>query len=63
MDRVRVYFQRHPVIHWLMSVIISLIVLAIFGVLVHEKDWLFLIGLSVSVPTVTAILGSVKRGK
>lgn len=63
MNKVRGYFQRHPFVHWLMSVTITLIALTIFGVLVHEKDWLFLIGLSVSVPTMTALLESVKRAK
>ncbi len=61
MDKVRNYFQRHPVLHWLMSVAVTSCVLTGVGLLLHEKDWLFLIGMSVVVPAIMAVLRGVQK--
>ena len=55
MDKVRNYFQHHPFLHWLLSVGITFVVMMSVGLLLHEKDWPFLIALSVAVPTGTAV--------
>ena len=61
MHKVRAYFQGQPIVHWLMSVMVTFTALAAFGLLVHEKDWIFPIGLSVIVPTMMALLRSIQR--
>ena len=59
MHKVRTYFQHHPYLHWLMSVVVTSMVMAGFGLLVHEKDWTFLIGLSIFVPTFNAVMRTI----
>ena len=61
MGKIRSYFQHHPIVHWLMSIVITFLVVAGFGLLVHEKDRVFLVGLSIIVPTALALASAIRK--
>ena len=57
---IRDYFADRPFLLWLLSVAIMSNVLAGVGLLLHEKNWLF-IGWSFGVLTATAVISAVAR--
>jgi hypothetical protein len=61
MDKVRHYFQHHPIVHWLVSVAITFTILMSGGVLLHEKNWPLLIVWSIGVPTVMAATRAMRK--
>jgi hypothetical protein len=61
MDKVRNYFQHHPVVHWLMSALVLLGILVSGGLMLHEKNWPLLIGWSLGVPTALAVTRPLRK--
>ena len=60
MDKIRHYFQQHPVVHWLMTIVITFTLILSGGLFLHQVNWPLLVFFSISIPTAATVMRLLK---